>query len=254
MRVILLGPPGAGKGTQAQRLVQEYGIVQLSTGDMLRAAVGAGTSVGQRVKDIMARGGLCPDELVVAIVADRISQGDAGAGFILDGFPRTVPQAAALDKMLTDKGLKLDAVIKLKVDSEILQERIANRVAEAKARGAPLRPDDNPDVLRTRIEAYRAQTAPLIDYYRERGILQIVDGMAPIPEVARAIDEALAHSVRRPTRAKAAVKAGARVAKITRRVQPREARQPASRAAWKRGPRASALRESTLRTDKPRRG
>src|SRR5437764_2549555 len=165
MRLILLGPPGAGKGTQAQRLVQKHGIVQLSTGDMLRAAVKAGTPIGQRAKDIMARGELVPDDVVVAIVADRIDQPDAKKGFILDGFPRTVPQAVALDRMLTAKGLELDAVIELRCDGSILQHRIANRAAQAKARGEALRPDDNPDILRTRIEAYREQTAPLADYY-----------------------------------------------------------------------------------------
>src|SRR5215469_8807682 len=191
MRLILLGPPGAGKGTQAQRLVKKYGIVQLSTGDMLRAAVGAGSAIGQRAKDVMARGQLCPDDLVVAIVADRIDQADARKGFILDGFPRTVPQAVALDRMLSAKGLKLNGVIELKVDPEILQHRIATRVAEAKARGEAMRNDDNPDILRTRIEAYREQTAPLVDYYRGQDALKSVDGMAPIPEVASAIDSAL---------------------------------------------------------------
>jgi adenylate kinase len=214
MRLILLGPPGAGKGTQAQRLVKKFGIVQLSTGDMLRVAVRAGTSVGQRVKDIMARGDLCPDELVVAIVADRIGEPDARVGFILDGFPRTVPQAAALDRMLIDKGLNLDAVIKLKVDSDILQQRIANRVAEAKASGQALRPDDNPQVLRTRIEAYREQTAPLIDYYSRQGVLKTVDGIASIPEVASAIDQVLAETARKAPREMAIGKAvaGAKVA------------------------------------------
>jgi adenylate kinase len=191
MRLILLGPPGAGKGTQAQRLVNKHGIVQLSTGDMLRAAVASGTSVGLRAKDIMARGELVPDEVVVAIVADRIDQPDASKGFILDGFPRTVPQAVALDRMLAEKGMKLDGVIELKVDGNILHKRIANRVAETKARGEALRPDDNADVLRTRIAAYRDQTAPLVDYYRWQNTLRSVDGMASIAEVAGAIDKAL---------------------------------------------------------------
>jgi adenylate kinase len=191
MRLILLGPPGAGKGTQAQRLVNKHGIVQLSTGDMLRAAVASGTPVGMRAKDIMARGELVPDEVVVAIVADRIDQPDASKGFILDGFPRTVPQAVALDRMLGEKGMKLDGVIELKVDGNILHKRIANRVEETKARGEALRPDDNADVLRTRIAAYRDQTAPLVDYYRWQNTLRSVDGMASIAEVASAIDKAL---------------------------------------------------------------
>src|SRR5215831_1864796 len=153
MRLILLGPPGAGKGTQAQRLVKKHGIVQLSTGDMLRAAVAAGTPVGHRAKDIMARGDLCPDELVVSIVADRIGEPDAKRGFILDGFPRTVPQAVALDRMLTAKGLRLDGVIELKVDGGILQNRIENRMRETHARGEPIRSDDDPEVLKRRVDA-----------------------------------------------------------------------------------------------------
>lgn len=187
MRLILLGPPGAGKGTQAQRLVSKHGIVQLSTGDMLRAAVAAGTPVGQRAKAIMDRGELVPDDVVVAIIADRIDQPDAKRGFVLDGFPRTVPQAEALDRLLAERGLKLDAVIELKVDEGILVSRIENRVREMTARGEKLRADDNPEVLKGRLAAYRAQTAPLAAHYAAKGHLKGVDGMAPIDSVTAAI-------------------------------------------------------------------
>jgi adenylate kinase len=191
MRLILLGPPGAGKGTQAQRLVDRYGIIQLSTGDMLRAAVKAETATGLQVKDIMARGDLCPDSLVVEAVADRISQPDAHNGFILDGFPRTVAQAEALDRMLKEKGLELDAVIELKVDEAALLKRIEQRVAEMAARGEPLRADDNAEALKKRLDAYRLLTAPLIGYYSGKGMLKTLDGMAPIEEVAAALAAAL---------------------------------------------------------------
>ena len=191
MRLILLGPPGAGKGTQAQHLVAKYGIVQLSTGDMLRAAVKAGTPLGQKVEGIMASGALCPDDVVVSIVEQRIAQPDARKGFILDGFPRTVPQAEALDRMLARHGIALDAVIELRVDEEALIRRIESRIAEMLKRGEPLRPDDNPDVLHRRLTAYREQTAPLIAYYRDHGMLRSIDGMAPIEQVADAIEEAL---------------------------------------------------------------
>jgi adenylate kinase len=191
MRLILLGPPGAGKGTQAQRLVDKHGIVQLSTGEMLRAAVKAGTPVGRKAKDIIARGELVPDEIVVAIVSDRIDEPDARKGFILDGFPRTVPQAEALDRLLAEKGLRLDAVIELKVEEGKMIQRIEKRIADAKARGEPVRPDDDPDVLKRRLGAYREQTAPLIDYYGKKGALRTIDGMASIPEVGGAIDQIL---------------------------------------------------------------
>jgi adenylate kinase len=191
MRLILLGPPGAGKGTQAQRLVDKHGIVQLSTGDMLRAAVKASTPVGLKAKDIMARGELVPDEVVVAIVSDRVDEPDARKGFILDGFPRTVPQAEALDRLLAEKGLRLDAVIELKVDEGKMIQRIERRIADTKARGEPIRPDDDPEVLKRRLGAYRAQTAPLIDYYGKKGALRTIDGMASIDEVGGAIDQIL---------------------------------------------------------------
>src|SRR5581483_1875545 len=184
MRLILLGPPGAGKGTQAQRLVNKHRIVQLSTGDMLRAAVAAETPVGRKAKDIMARGELVPDAVVVAIVSDRIDEKDAKNGFILDGFPRTVPQAEALDIMLADKGLKLDRVIELKVDKNALLGRIEKRAAETAARGEAVRADDNPDTLKKRLAAYQVQTARLVAYYAQKGNLASVDGMATIPQVA----------------------------------------------------------------------
>lgn len=187
MRLILLGPPGAGKGTQAQRLVDKYGIVQLSTGDMLRAAVKAETPVGLKAKDIMARGELVPDDVVVAIISDRIDEPDAKNGFILDGFPRTVGQAEALDRLLADKGLTLDAVVELKVDEGILLARVEKRVAEMTARGESVRADDNAEALKKRLDAYRTLTAPLADYYAGKGALKQVDGMASIDAVTVAI-------------------------------------------------------------------
>jgi adenylate kinase len=192
MRLILLGPPGAGKGTQAQRLVEKYGIVQLSTGDMLRAAVAAGTPVGLKAKDIMAAGALVPDDVVVDIIADRIEQPDAQRGFVLDGFPRTVPQAAALDELLRRKKMKLDAVIELRVNEGALLQRVENRAAETRARGEEVRADDTPEVLAKRLASYRAQTEPLIDYYSERRSLLTVDGMMSIDGVTEEISRVLA--------------------------------------------------------------
>jgi adenylate kinase len=187
MRMILLGPPGAGKGTQAVRLVERLGIPQLSTGDMLRAAVAAGTPIGVKAKSIMDRGDLVSDDVVIGIIGDRIEEADARNGFILDGFPRTVAQAEAFDRMLADKGLKLDAVIEFKVNEQELVDRIVRRAAETEARGEPVRKDDNPDVFKTRLDAFRTQTAPLSAYYAQKGSLKTVDGMRPIDEVTEAI-------------------------------------------------------------------
>jgi adenylate kinase len=191
MRIILLGPPGAGKGTQSARIVERYGIPQLSTGDMLRAAVKAGTPVGQRAKDIMERGDLVPDEVVVGIVADRVEEPDAKQGFILDGFPRTVAQAESLEDMLRSKGLALDAVVELQVDEAALLDRIMRRAEDTRARGETVRKDDDPEVFRTRLDAYRAQTAPLSAHYRSKGQLKTIDGMRSIDEVTEALFAAL---------------------------------------------------------------
>ncbi|WP_371345873.1 adenylate kinase [Ancylobacter sp. IITR112] len=187
MRLILLGPPGAGKGTQAQRLVARHGIVQLSTGDMLREAVRNETPIGLKAKAVMDAGNLVSDEIVIGIISDRIDQSDCAKGFILDGFPRTVAQAEALDRILAEKGLKLDAVIELKVDQDKLVDRIMQRARETAARGEPVRKDDDPEVFKTRLEAYNRDTAVVAPYYAGRGMLATIDGMKPIDEVTKAI-------------------------------------------------------------------
>jgi adenylate kinase len=191
MRLILLGPPGSGKGTQAQRLIHRYGIVQLSTGEMLRAAVAAQTPVGLKAKDIMAGGGLVPDEIVIGIISDRLDQPDAVNGFILDGFPRTVPQAEALDDLLRKKRLKLDAVIELRVNESALLQRVETRAAETRARGEEVRVDDTPEVLVKRLASYRTLTEPLIHYYSERRKLLTLDGMMTIEHVTHEIGRIL---------------------------------------------------------------
>ena len=216
MNIVLLGPPGAGKGTQARRLQEKFGLVQLSTGDMLRAAVASGSVLGQRAKKIMESGELVPDEIMIDMIAERIAEPDCRNGFILDGFPRTTGQAEALDRMLAQKGLKLDAVIEIKVDDAALVDRISGRFT-CKTCGEGYhdrhkrpkkdgvcdvcggvefirRADDNAQTVRARLAAYHAQTAPILPYYRERGRLKSVDGMADLETVARAIAAVLGKS------------------------------------------------------------
>jgi adenylate kinase len=242
MRLILLGPPGSGKGTQAKRLVQKYRVVHLSTGEILRAAIAAGSPLSLSVKATMDRGELVPDEMVVKIIAERIDRPDTRRGFVLDGFPRTVPQAQALDRLLGERGLKLDAVLELKVDEGILLKRIETRVAEMTARGEKLRADDNPEVLRDRLHAYHAQTAPLTDYYAGKGLLRSVDGMAPIDTVAGAVDRVLKPFARpKPARRKAkagrprAAKRRAKRAPAAGACKARSARSKASKSGRKAG-------------------
>lgn len=191
MRLILLGPPGAGKGTQAKRLVARYGIPQLSTGDMLRAAVAAGTPIGLKARAVMDAGQLVSDDIVIGIVAERLDEADARKGFILDGFPRTVAQAEALDTLLETKDLKLDAVIELKVDQDELVGRIVKRAEETKARGEAVRKDDDPEVFKTRLAAYNRDTAVVAPYYAERGQLAVIDGMQDIDKVSADIERVL---------------------------------------------------------------
>ncbi|MGN6306060.1 MAG: adenylate kinase [Mesorhizobium sp.] len=192
MRLILLGPPGAGKGTQAQRIVERNGVPQLSTGDMLRAAVKNGTEVGKRAKAVMDAGELVSDAIVNAIVAERIDEPDCANGFILDGYPRTLPQADAVEAMLAERGQKLDAVVELVVDDKALVGRIVKRAKDAEAAGQPVRKDDNPEVFEERLREYYKKTAPLIGYYYAKGSLKSVDGMADIDAVTRQIEGVLA--------------------------------------------------------------
>ncbi|MDX8462546.1 adenylate kinase [Mesorhizobium humile] len=196
MRLILLGPPGAGKGTQAQRLVEQHGIPQLSTGDMLRAAVQAGTEVGKRAKAVMDAGELVSDAIVNAIVAERIDQPDCAKGFILDGYPRTLVQADAVEAMLAERGIALDTVVELVVDDKALVGRIVKRAEDAKAAGQPVRKDDNPAVFEERLREYYKKTAPLIGYYYAKGKLKTVDGMAGIDAVTAEIGKVLAAAVK----------------------------------------------------------
>ena len=191
MRLILLGPPGAGKGTQAKLIVERYGIPQLSTGDMLRGAVAAGTPIGLKAKAVMEAGELVSDDIVNAIVAERIDQDDCAKGFILDGYPRTLMQADAVEAMLAERNLKLDAVVELVVDDTKLVDRIVNRAEEAKAAGQPVRKDDTPEVFEERLREYYKKTAPLTGYYFAKKTLKTVDGMGSIEEVSAGIAKVL---------------------------------------------------------------
>ena len=245
MRLILLGPPGSGKGTQAQRLIHRYKIVQLSTGEMLRAAVAAETPIGLQARDVMASGGLVPDEIVIGIISDRIDQPDARNGFILDGFPRTVPQAEALDELLKKKHIKLDAVIELRVNESALLERVERRAAETRARGEEVRADDTPEVLTKRLASYRAQTEPLIHYYSERRKLLTVDGMMTIEHVTREIDRILTAigAVGEPKADKKPAKATAKKASPVKRTAAK-ARAAGKKAVGKTKKAAKAARKA----------
>ncbi len=184
VNLILLGPPGAGKGTQAEKLQEDFGLVQLSTGDLLRGAVAAGTGAGKAAKAVMEAGGLVSDDIVVAILRDRLAEPDSANGVIFDGFPRTVAQAEALDGLLTEIGMSLDAAIELEVQDEVLVDRILGRAEDARAAGKPVRADDNAETVTQRLAAYHAETAPLVSFYAERGVLQTVDAMQEIGAVA----------------------------------------------------------------------
>ncbi len=231
MRLILLGPPGAGKGTQATRLVEKYRIAHLSTGDMLRAAISAQTPIGLKAKDIMASGALVPDEIVVGIIADRIEEPDCANGFILDGFPRTVPQAEALDALLKQKKLKLDAVVQLLVNEAILLHRVENRIAQMKERGEAIRADDNVEALARRLEVYRGQTEPLVHYYGDRRVLATVDGMKSIDEVTAEIGRILqAAAAPASERQKKAEKLATKATRSKSRVKARPAAKKAKKA------------------------
>ncbi|UFS77411.1 adenylate kinase [Tardiphaga sp. 37S4] len=262
MRLILLGPPGAGKGTQAHRLVERHNIVQLSTGDMLRAAVAAETEVGLKAKDIMAAGGLVPDDIVIGIISDRIELPDAANGFILDGFPRTVPQAEALDALLKSKGLHLDAAVELRVNESALLQRVEARVAQMMERGETVRIDDTPEVLSKRLASYRTSTEPLVHYYSEKRKLVTIDGMMTIEEVTAEINRVLAailaadesanKSARKPAKKAAAAKRGSAPAKKAAKSAKKAAKavKKAKKAPVKAAKKAKAAKKVVKKTVK----
>lgn len=259
MRLILLGPPGAGKGTQAHRLVERHAIVQLSTGDMLRAAVAAETEVGLKAKDIMAAGGLVPDEVVIGIISDRIELPDAANGFILDGFPRTVPQAEALDALLKSKGLHLDAAVELRVNESALLQRVEARVAQMIERGETVRVDDTPEVLSKRLASYRTSTEPLVHYYSEKRKLVTIDGMMSIEEVTAEInrvlaailaaDKAAAKPARKPAKKAVATKRESAPAKPAKKTA-KGAKKAAKKAKAAPVKKAKAAKKATKKTVK----
>jgi len=262
MRLILLGPPGAGKGTQAHRLVERHNIVQLSTGDMLRAAVAAETEVGLKAKDIMAAGGLVPDDIVIGIISDRIELPDAANGFILDGFPRTVPQAEALDALLKSKGLHLDAAVELRVNESALLQRVEARVAQMMERGETVRIDDTPEVLSKRLASYRTSTEPLVHYYSEKRKLVTIDGMMTIEEVTAEInrvlaailaaDESAKKPARKPAKKAAAAKRGSAPAKKAAKSAKKAAKavKKAKKAPVKVAKKAKAAKKAVKKTAK----
>ena len=262
MRLILLGPPGAGKGTQAHRLVERHNIVQLSTGDMLRAAVAAETEVGLKAKDIMAAGGLVPDDIVIGIISDRIELPDAANGFILDGFPRTVPQAEALDALLKSKGLHLDAAVELRVNESALLQRVEARVAQMMERGETVRIDDTPEVLSKRLASYRTSTEPLVHYYSEKRKLVTIDGMMTIEEVTAEInrvlaailaaDESAKKPARKPAKKAAAAKRGSAPVKKAAKSAKKAAKavKKAKKAPVKVAKKAKAAKKAVKKTAK----